>query len=89
MTAGDLYRPSLEEAPDAPRALVFREDFLALSETFVRDHLLYLPRYRVAASARSLNDPSLPVPGVPVHMLRATSVPGRVRQFAGYRLGVA
>jgi len=89
VTAGDLYRPSAEGAGDAPSVLVFREDFLALSETFVRDHLLELPRYRVAALARSLNHPTLSVPGVPVHLLRARSVIGRAGQFTGYRLGFA
>lgn len=88
MTSGEMYRPSLEGTRDAPRALVFREDFLALSETFIRDHLADMPRYRVAALAGSLSDPTLPVPGVPVHLLRSTSFVGRARQFAGYRLGV-
>jgi len=85
----EAYRAALGGSSEAPRALVFREDFLALSETFVRDHLLEMPRYRVAALAASLNHPTLPVPGVPVHLLRAGSLAGRARQFAGYRLGVA
>ncbi len=86
--ASTAYRPPAV-GPSAGKVAVYREEFLPRSETFVRDHLLDLPRYSVAALTNELTEPRLDVPGVPVHLTRGRSVVERATQFAGYRAGVA
>ena len=52
--------------PSPRRVAVFRERFLPVSETFVRDHLLHLPSWDpVAVTTRRIRD-GIDVPGVPV-----------------------
>lgn len=80
------YRPPAV-GPSTGRVAVYREEFLPRSETFVRDHLMDMPRYSVAALTNELVDAGLEVPGVPVHLTRGQSVIDRAAQFAGYRMG--
>ena len=82
----DLYRPTTG-GPSSGDVLVYREEFLQRSETFIRDHLVEMPRYRVAALARTVLPNGLRVPGVPLHLTRARTTAGRAVQFAGYRAG--
>jgi len=70
------------------RVLVYREEFLQPSETFIRDHLLEMPRYAVAGLANERLEPGLQMPGLPVHLTRARGVVGRGVQFLGYRARV-
>ena len=84
LPSGD-YRPPAD-GESGGRVLVYREEFLQPSETFIRDHLLAMPRYSVAALANEVLPRRLEVPGVPLHLTRARGVLGRAVQFAGYRL---
>lgn len=49
-----------------PCVAVYRSRFLPRSETFVRDHVLHMPRYDVVAVTSQLLPDSLPVPGARV-----------------------
>jgi colanic acid/amylovoran biosynthesis glycosyltransferase len=50
------------------RVGIYRSSFLMLSETFVRDHILQMPRYfTVVATSRLLDGGLESVPGHPVH----------------------
>lgn len=80
------FRPPVGEE-SAGRVLVYREEFLQPSETFIRDHLVDMPRYSVAALANELLPRRLDVPGVPVHLTRASGPLAKAVQFGGYRLG--
>jgi glycosyltransferase involved in cell wall biosynthesis len=72
----------------ARRVAVFRERFLPISETFVRDHLLNLPTWTpVAVTTRRVPD-GLDVPGVPVTDTSRPSGALRVRIGLGRRMGV-
>ena len=60
--ASDAFLPGTERRTVA----VFRQHFLPMSQTFVRDHLLQLQRYRPVAVARSLTQGGIVVDGVPL-----------------------
>lgn len=69
------------------RVAVYRSSFLPPSETFVRDHLLRMPRYTpVAIAGYRLPEP-LPVPGREVLLARAESPILRLRAAIQRRTG--
>jgi glycosyltransferase involved in cell wall biosynthesis len=70
-----------------PVAAVYRREMLPPSETFVRDHLLRMPRYRTAAVTSSVLPASLPVPGVPVVVPDTRSAAPRAEAAVLRRLG--
>jgi colanic acid/amylovoran biosynthesis glycosyltransferase len=58
---------------------VYRRNFLAHSETFVRDHMLALRRYSPTGVAAFLADDPLPVPGVRVVRAEDRRLASRIR----------
>lgn len=68
-------------------AAVYRREMLPPSETFVRDHLLRMPRYRTVAVTSSVLPSSLPVPGVPVVVPDTRSAAPRAEAAVLRRLG--
>ena len=72
-----------------PRVVVYRDDFLSPSETFIRHHVLEMPRYSVRVLTSRRVSPTLEVPGVPVEVIRPGPVLGRAVQGVGRRLGVS
>ncbi len=85
VVSSDYRPPVTDQSPG--RVLVYREEFLQPSETFIRDHLVDMPRYSVAAMANELLPRRLEVPGVPVHLTRARGPVAKAVQYGGYRLG--
>lgn len=75
------------DAPRRRRVLVYRDQFLAPSETFVRDHLLGLHDYEPVVAAGFVTDEPLAVPGVPVVELRRTGQRRRVLDGLARRAG--
>ncbi|MEJ5887569.1 glycosyltransferase [Pseudokineococcus marinus] len=70
-----------------PRVAVYRRYFLPRSETFVRDHLLRMPRYETrAVTSEVLYDPLL-VPGVEPHLPRDRDLVPRAAAAVLRRLG--
>jgi len=70
-----------------PVAAVYRSYFLPPSETFVRDHILHMPRYRtVPVTSELLPDP-LPVPGREVVLARPVQLLARGHASALRRVG--
>jgi glycosyltransferase involved in cell wall biosynthesis len=71
------------------RVAVFRERFLPISETFVRDHLLNLPTWTpVAVTTRRISD-GMDVEGVPITDTSRPSGALRVAIGLGRRAGVS
>ncbi|WP_380174168.1 glycosyltransferase [Kineococcus sp. DHX-1] len=70
-----------------PVAAVYRQTFLPRSETFVRDHLVRMPRYRTIAVTSRLSEDPLPVPGHDPVVARAASPLPRVRAAVWRRTG--
>ena len=69
------------------KVVIFRDDFLPLSETFIRDHVVEMPRYRVRVLTDRLVEPRLSVGEVAVEVVEPGRVLGRVVQSIGYRSG--
>ncbi|WP_432508836.1 glycosyltransferase [Kineococcus auxinigenes] len=69
-----------------PRIAVYRRAFLNRSETFVRDHMLFLRRHAPTALASWCTPQPLEVPGVPLLVARDTSLVGRVAERLPARL---
>lgn len=70
----------------APSVAVYRRTFLPPSETFVRDHLLNLRRYRPTAVTSYRRDDALEVPGVSVVVADDRRLTARVRRRLPARL---
>lgn len=58
---------------------MFRETYLRPTETFVRDHLLGLRRWRPEVVTVGLRPDRLEVPGVPVHLVERSSLDATLR----------
>jgi colanic acid/amylovoran biosynthesis glycosyltransferase len=72
----DFRRPSTSK-----RVAVFREEFLPPSETFIRDHLLFLPTWEPVAVAVSRVENGLAVPGIEVVGATTRSFVARARRL--------
>ncbi len=75
------------DRPSGRRVAVFREVFLPLSETFIRDHLLRLPSWTPVAVTTSRVVGGLEVPGVVVVDASAPELRTRARRAVARRLG--
>ncbi len=65
--------------PGRRRVAVYRQVFLPRSETFVRDHLVRMPRWDTVAVTSHLLDDALPVPGKEPQSARARSLAPRAQ----------
>ncbi|MEJ5914134.1 glycosyltransferase [Pseudokineococcus sp. 1T1Z-3] len=72
MKQGRGVGPVHTPAGRAATVAVYRRQFLPRSETFVRDHLVHMPRHRTRAVTSELLPDALPVPGHRPLLPRAT-----------------